>query len=135
MNRDDLAMLRREHRRAQHAELSALRAIAEDRHSRLQDRLDALAELTSPRFPERTRQSAEAQRRNLAEQRANLAEDAELSSLCPEERASYRPPPWRRPRADRLGEPTGDPTACELGDHVDVEGGKCLLCGEWVIGS
>ena len=30
-------------------------------------------------------------------------------------------------------EPTGDPTPCENGEHLDVEGGICLLCGEWVM--
>lgn len=31
------------------------------------------------------------------------------------------------------GEPTGDPDACEMGEHLDIEGGVCLLCGEWVL--
>jgi hypothetical protein len=30
-------------------------------------------------------------------------------------------------------EPTGDPSPCENGDHPEVEGGRCLACGEWVL--
>ena len=29
-------------------------------------------------------------------------------------------------------EPTGDPSPCDTGDHLDIEGGRCLACGEWV---
>ena len=35
---------------------------------------------------------------------------------------------------DSAGEYTGDPSPCEIGEHPDIEGGVCLLCGEWVIG-
>jgi hypothetical protein len=37
-------------------------------------------------------------------------------------------------RGDARGEPTGDPTPCDMGEHPDIEGGRCLICGEWVIG-